>query len=44
MTYVEGFLTPVPTANKAVYTKHAHSAIELFKGARRHPLRRSLGR
>ena len=32
MTYVEGFLTPVPTANKAEYTKHAHSAIELFKG------------
>lgn len=32
MTYVEGFLTPVPTANKAEYTKHAHGAIELFKG------------
>jgi len=34
MTYVEGFLTPVPTANKAAYIKHAHSAIELFKGLR----------
>jgi uncharacterized protein YbaA (DUF1428 family) len=32
MTYVEGFLTPVPTANKDVYTQHAHGAIELFKG------------
>lgn len=32
MTYVEGFLTPVPTANKAEYIKHAHSAIDLFKG------------
>ncbi|WP_436977175.1 DUF1428 domain-containing protein [Sphingomonas tagetis] len=32
MTYVEGFLTPVPTANKAEYQKHAESAVELFKG------------
>lgn len=31
MTYVEGFLTPVPTANKEVYRKHAESGIELFK-------------
>jgi uncharacterized protein YbaA (DUF1428 family) len=32
MTYVEGFLTPVPTANKAEYIKHAHGAIDLFMG------------
>lgn len=32
MTYVEGFLTPVPTANKEAYRKHAESAIDLFKG------------
>ncbi len=32
MTYVEGFLTPVPTANKDVYRKHAHEAIALFQG------------
>lgn len=31
MTYVEGFLTPVPTANKDEYTKHAQSAVPLFK-------------
>ncbi len=31
MTYVEGFLTPVPTANKAEYQKHAQGAVELFK-------------
>ncbi len=31
MTYVEGFLTPVPTANKEIYTKHAHEAVPLFK-------------
>jgi uncharacterized protein YbaA (DUF1428 family) len=31
MTYVEGFLTPVPTANKAVYIKHAKEAVSLFK-------------
>ncbi|WP_447726656.1 DUF1428 domain-containing protein [Sphingomonas koreensis] len=30
MTYVEGFLTPVPTANKAAYKKHAEGAVELF--------------
>ncbi len=30
MTYVEGFLTPVPTANKDVYKKHAEGAVELF--------------
>jgi uncharacterized protein YbaA (DUF1428 family) len=31
MTYVEGFLTPVPTANKDEYTRHAHGAVPLFK-------------
>ncbi|RYD65489.1 MAG: DUF1428 domain-containing protein, partial [Sphingomonadales bacterium] len=32
MTYVEGFLTPVPTANKDKYLQHARSAIDLFLG------------
>lgn len=32
MTYVEGFLTPVPTANKEAYKRHAEGAIELFTG------------
>jgi uncharacterized protein YbaA (DUF1428 family) len=31
MTYVEGFLTPVPTANKDAYLKHAQGAVDLFK-------------
>jgi len=31
MTYVEGFLTPVPTANKDEYIRHANSAVPLFK-------------
>jgi uncharacterized protein YbaA (DUF1428 family) len=31
MTFVEGFLTPVPTANKEVYTKHATEAASYFK-------------
>jgi uncharacterized protein YbaA (DUF1428 family) len=31
MTFVEGFLTPVPTANKDAYIKHATGAIGLFK-------------
>jgi uncharacterized protein YbaA (DUF1428 family) len=31
MTFVEGFLTPVPTANKARYVEHARSAVNLFK-------------
>jgi uncharacterized protein YbaA (DUF1428 family) len=31
MTFVEGFLTPVPTANKDAYIKHATGAIDLFK-------------
>jgi uncharacterized protein YbaA (DUF1428 family) len=32
MTYVEGFLTPVPTANKDVYIQHAREAMALFRG------------
>lgn len=32
MTYVEGFLTPVPTANKEAYLRHAQQAVELFQG------------
>ena len=32
MTYVDGFLTPVPNANKDAYKKHAESAIDLFLG------------
>lgn len=32
MTYVEGFLTPVPNANKDAYKKHAEGAIDLFLG------------
>ncbi|RYY28363.1 MAG: DUF1428 domain-containing protein [Sphingomonadales bacterium] len=31
MTYVEGFLTPVPTANKDAYIKHATSAVPMFQ-------------
>jgi uncharacterized protein YbaA (DUF1428 family) len=31
MTFVEGFLTPVPTANKEVYLEHATSAVPLFQ-------------
>ena len=31
MTFVEGFLTPVPTANKDKYIEHARSAIPLFE-------------
>ena len=31
MTYIEGFLTPVPTANKDAYLKHAQGAIGLFQ-------------
>ena len=32
MTYVEGFLTPVPTANKDTYIHHAREAAALIKG------------
>lgn len=31
MTYVEGFVTAVPTANKDAYLKHAQEAAPLFK-------------
>ena len=31
MIFVEGFLTPVPTANKQAYLEHASSAVDLFK-------------
>lgn len=31
MTYVEGFLVPVPTANKDAYRTHAESAVPVFK-------------
>ena len=31
MGYIEGFLTPVPTANKDSYQKHAEQAAGLFK-------------
>jgi uncharacterized protein YbaA (DUF1428 family) len=31
MTYVEGFLTPVPTANKDQYVKHATDAAAMIK-------------
>lgn len=29
--YVEGFVTPVPKANKEIYIKHVQDAAELFK-------------
>ncbi len=32
MTYVEGFLTPVPTANKEEYVRHAEEAAAMIKG------------
>ncbi|PXA93407.1 DUF1428 domain-containing protein [Nostoc sp. 3335mG] len=31
MTFVEGFLTPVPIANKDEYLKHAREAVPLFR-------------
>ncbi len=31
MTYVEGFLTPVPTANKDAYLRHAQEAAPVLK-------------
>lgn len=31
MTYVDGFICPVPTANKEAYKKHAEDAFEIFK-------------
>jgi len=38
MTYVEGFVAAVPTANKEVYRKHAADAAPIFRelGVRRH--------
>lgn len=32
MTYVDGFLVAVPTANKDVYREHAEAALPMFKG------------
>lgn len=31
MSYVDGFVTPVPTANREAYRKHAEQAAALFK-------------
>ena len=31
MTYVDGFVAAVPTANRASYTKHAETAAVVFK-------------
>lgn len=31
MSYVDGFLAAVPTANKAAYLEHARAAAEIFK-------------
>jgi uncharacterized protein YbaA (DUF1428 family) len=31
MTYVDGFVLAVPTANKAVYKQHAETAAHIFK-------------
>lgn len=31
MTFIEGFLTPCPTANKDAYIKHAREAVPLFQ-------------
>lgn len=31
MSYVDGFVVAVPTANKAVYQKHAENAAQIFK-------------
>ena len=38
MTYIEGFVAPVPTANKDVYLKHAADAAPIFRefGVTRH--------
>jgi uncharacterized protein YbaA (DUF1428 family) len=32
MTYVDGFVVAVPTANKETYRKHAEEAAQVFKG------------
>lgn len=31
MTYVDGFVIAVPTANKDAYLKHAHDCVPIFK-------------
>ena len=31
MAYVDGFVAPVPTANRDVYRRHAEEAAEIFK-------------
>lgn len=31
MTYVDGFVVPVPTANRDIYRKHAEEAAVIFK-------------
>lgn len=31
MTYVDGFVAAVPTANKAAYRKHAEAAADVFR-------------
>ena len=31
MTYVEGFVVPVPTANREAYRRHAADAAPLFR-------------
>jgi uncharacterized protein YbaA (DUF1428 family) len=31
MTYVDGFVAAVPTANRGIYTKHAETAAVVFK-------------
>jgi uncharacterized protein YbaA (DUF1428 family) len=31
MSYVDGFVTPVPTANREAYLKHAREAAALFR-------------
>ncbi len=31
MTYVDGFVAAVPTANKEGYTQHAEKAADVFK-------------
>lgn len=31
MSYIDGFIVPVPTANKAAYKKHAELGVQVFK-------------
>ena len=31
MTYVDGFVAAVPTANRGIYRKHAEAAAAVFK-------------